>query len=93
MNSQTIDQACNKLESLLYKLPPIQQKQEMEEMYWEIQQTDLMIDSIRTDHPMAFCMDLAQALKNTDKSSLVFLMEETIEDAEEPMDLLMSMLV
>jgi hypothetical protein len=52
-----------------------------------------MIDPIRTDHPMAFCMDLAQVLKNSDKSSLVFLMDETIEGAEDPMDLLVSMLV
>jgi len=59
MNSQTIDLACNKLESLLYKLSLIQQKQAMEEVHWEIEQTDLMIDPIRKDHPMTFCIDLA----------------------------------
>lgn len=92
MNSKIIDKACDKLLSLLSKLSPTRQEQEMEEMYWEINQTNLMFSQITTDSPMAFCLDLSEALKATEESQKVMLMPKYIAMQKEPMQLLVSML-
>ena len=49
MNYQTIDRACGKLLKLLTRLSQEKQSQIIEEIQWEIQQTDLLIETIRTD--------------------------------------------
>jgi len=87
-----IDMACDKLLSLLSKLSPTIQEQEMEEMYWEINQTNLMFSQIRTDSPMAFCLDLSEALKATEESLRVMLLPEQIALQKEPLQLMVSML-
>ncbi|MEY4211307.1 MAG: hypothetical protein RLZ92_1688 [Pseudomonadota bacterium] len=87
MNWEQIDLACERILYLLSKLSEDEQKQVMEEALWEINQAQLP-NQIRTDSPLAFCLDLETTLKMGERTATIY-DNRTITLQDDPLDLIM----
>ena len=91
MNYKTIEMACNKVENLLNRESLHEQQAIMKQAEFDLINRYLL-DQIRTDDPMAFCLDLEQALKNQDPDNLPMVDSQSIRLQTEPLELIIMLI-